>query len=207
MLACLLLAGACTTKNEVPQPVVDTARVDALRTQLIALQQQVLGAQQTTTNDSLTLTQLQAEIALLKGYLQKSVSYTVTVSSFLFKPLSGAKVEVSQGGKVVSATTGSNGSATFSGLYAGIITATVDLNAFARLVFRADIRNQFDGASVYSTNSQVLMIPLLGTGQTGGTAQADSCMTTQYWKLYANYNMVDDTLGGPRCLRLKWVQL
>lgn len=192
MLACLLLAGyACTTKNEIPQPVVDTARVDALRTQLIALQQQVLGAEQAAANDSLTITQLQAEIARLQADLQKSVSYTVTVNSFLFKPLAGATVKLSQGGKVVSATTASNGSATFSGLYAGIITATVDLNGFARLVFRADIRNDFDGTAVYSTNSLVLMIPL------GGTAQADSCMTTQYWKLYANYNMVDDTLGGP----------
>jgi hypothetical protein len=83
-------------------------------------------------------------------------------------------------------------------LYAGIITATVDLAGFARLVFRADIRNNIDGASAYSANSQVLMIPLAGLGQAGGTAQADSCMTTQYWKLYANYNMVDDTLGGPQ---------
>jgi hypothetical protein len=64
------------------------------------------------------------------------------------------------------------------------------LNGFARLVFRADIRNTYDGATTYSTNSQVLMLPL------GGTTQADSCMTTQYWKLYANYTMVDDTLGG-----------
>jgi len=192
MLICLLLASyACTTKNEVPQPVVDTARVDALRTELIALQQKVLGAQQTTSNDSLNLTQLQAEIAQLKAYLTKTVSYTVTVSSFLFKPLAGATVKLSQGGKIVSGTTSSAGSTTFSGLYAGIVTATVDLNGFARLVFRADIRNTYDDASAYSTNSQVLMIPL------GGTAQADSCMTTQYWKLYANYNMIDDTLGGP----------
>jgi hypothetical protein len=192
MLVCLLLAGnACTTKNEVPQPVVDTARVDALRTQLIALQQQVLGAQQVTSNDSLTLTQLQAEIAQLQGYLSKTVSYTITVNSFLHKPLPGAAVKLSQGGKIVSGTTTSAGNTTFSGLYAGIVTVTVDLNGFARLVFRADIRNDIDGATVYSTNSQVLMIPL------GGTPKADSCMTTQYWKLYANYNMVDDTLGGP----------
>jgi|GEM_PF-6058503 len=192
LLASLLIAFyACTTKNEVPQPVVDTARVDALRTQLIALQQQVLGAQQTTSKDSLTLSQLQAEIAQLQAYLQRTVSYTVTVNSFLFKPLGGATVKLSQGGKIVSATTASNGNATFAGLYAGIITATVDLTGFARLVFRADIRNNIDGASAYSTNSKVLMIPL------GGTPQADSCMTVQYWKLYANYNMVDDTLGGP----------
>jgi hypothetical protein len=107
-------------------------------------------------------------------------------------PLSGATVKLSQGGTIASATTDSNGSATFTGLYAGVITATVDLGGFARLVFRADIRNNVDGANVYSTNSQVLMIPL------GGTAQADACMTTQYWKLYANYNIIDDTLGGPQ---------
>src|SRR6478735_9732600 len=159
----LLAFYACTTKNEVPQPVVDTTRVDALRTELMALQQKVLGAQQTTSNDSLTLTQLQNEINKLKAYLVKTVSYTVNVSSFLFKPLSGAKVEVSQGGKIVSGTTTSSGSTTFNGLYAGIITGTVDLNGFARLVFRADIRNNYDGASAYSTNSQVLMIPLGGT--------------------------------------------
>ena len=198
LLVCLLLAlHGCTTKNEVPQPVVDTARVDALRTQLIALQQQVLGAQKAAANDSLTLAQLQAEIAKLQSDLLKSVSYTVNVSSFLFKPLRGATVEVSQGGKIVSGTTASNGSTTFSGLYAGIITATVDLPGFARLVFRADIRNNYDAASAYSTTSQVLMLPVAGTGQPGGTTQADSCMTTQYWKLYANYTMVDDTLGGP----------
>lgn len=189
----LLAFYACTTKNEVPQPVVDTTRVDALRTELMALQQKVLGAQQTTSNDSLTLTQLQAEITKLKAYLSKTVSYTVNVSSFLFKSLSGAKVEVSQGGKIVSGTTTSSGSTTFNNLYAGIITATVDLNGFARLVFRADIRNKVDDASSYSTTSQVLMLPL------GGTNQADSAMTLQYWKLYANYNMVDDTLGGADC--------
>jgi hypothetical protein len=100
-LACLLLAlFACTTKNEVPQPVVDTARVDALRAQLIVLQQQVLGAQQKTSSDSLSVTQLQAEIAQLQAYLQRTVSYTVTVNSFLFKPLAGATVKLSQGGKL-----------------------------------------------------------------------------------------------------------
>ena len=192
LLASLLLACyACTTKNEVPQPVVDTARVDALRTQLVALQLQVLGAQQKTSNDSLSVTQLQAEIAQLQAYLQRTVSYTVTVNSFLYKPLAGATVKLSQGGKIVNGTTTSSGSTTFTGLYAGVITGTVDLNGFARLVFRADIRNNIDGASAYSTNSKVLMIPL------GGTPQADSCMTVQYFKLYANYTMVDDTLGGP----------
>src|SRR6185369_111222 len=91
---CLLFAFyACTTKNEVPQPVVDTARVDALRTELMALQQKVLGAQQTTSNDSLTLSQLQNEITMLKAYLTRSVSYTVNVSSYLFKPLNGAIVK------------------------------------------------------------------------------------------------------------------
>ncbi len=79
---------------------------------------------------------------------------------------------------------------TFGNLYSGIITATVDLTGFARLVFRADIRNTIDNAASYSTTTQVLMLPL------GGTAQADSCMTTQYWKLFANYSMIDDTLGG-----------
>src|SRR6185369_7782634 len=136
MHAILLFAFyACTTKNEVPQPVVDTARVDALRTELMALQQKVLGAQQTTSNDSLTLTQMQAEITKLKAYLSKTVSYTVTVNSFLFKPLSGATVKLSQGGKIVSATTTSGGTVSFNNLYARIITATVDLNGFARLVF------------------------------------------------------------------------
>jgi hypothetical protein len=193
LLVCLLLAFyGCTTKNEVPQPVVDTQRVDALRAQLITLQQQVLGAQQETTSDSLSLTQLQAQIAALEADLQKSVSYTVKVASFLFKPLSGATVKLSQGGKIVSGTTASDGTTTFTGLYAGIITATVDLAGFARLVFRADIRSSYN-ASTYSALSQVLMLPL------GGTAQADSAMTIQYWKLYANYSIVDDTLGGALC--------
>jgi hypothetical protein len=191
--ACLLFAFyACTTKNEVPQPVVDTARVDALRTELMALQQKVLGAQKTTSSDSLSITQLQTEIATLKAYLERIVSYTVDVNSFLFQPLSGATVELSQGGKIISGKTSSAGSVTFANLYAGVVTVTVDLTGFARLVFRADIRNNIDDASLYSTTSKVLMLPL------GGTTQADSCMTIQNWKLYANYTMVDDTLGGPQ---------
>ncbi len=91
VLACLLTAFyACTTKNEIPTPVVDTARVDALRTQLLALQQQVLGAQQATANDSLSIAQLQAQIAQLQADLQHMVSYTVQVSSFLKSAIKGS---------------------------------------------------------------------------------------------------------------------
>jgi len=186
----LALAQACTTKNEIPQPVEDTARVDALRAQLLTLQQQVFGVQQSAAADSLSLAQLQALIAQLQANLQRTVAFSVMVKSFLLQPLAGATVVVSQGGKIVSATTSANGIATFNNLYAGVITATVDLTGFARLVLRADIRNTADDAPAYSTTSQVLMLPL------GGTSQADSCMTTPYWKLYANYSMVDDTLGG-----------
>src|SRR5882757_3019651 len=178
VLTLMLLAFyGCTTKNEVPQPVVDNQRVDELRTQLVTLQQQVLGAQLTASQDSLngTLTsaQIAAKIKELQAYLQKSVSYTVTVGTFTYQPLSGATIKLTQGGAIVSATTASDGTATFSNLYAGIITATVDLGGFARLVYRADIRNTWDGASAYSAASTVLMLP------TGGTPQSDAAMTTQ----------------------------
>src|SRR6267378_4002417 len=105
VVALMLFAfSGCTTKNEIPQPVVDTQHVDALRQQLIDLQQKVLGAQQTEAQDSLnlalTMAQVQAKIAELQADLLKTVSYTVQVGSFTFLPLSGATVKLTQGGKI-----------------------------------------------------------------------------------------------------------
>lgn len=180
---------ACSDK-ETPQPVEDTARVDALRTELRSLQEEVLGKQAEYSSDSLTKKELEAEIAALNEMYAKVVDYSVTVTDLQGNILPDAEVKLTQGGKVVSATTNSGGIATFEALHGGIISASVKLNGFATLTYSADIRD-YNTPDSYSGASHVSLIP------TGGTPASEKGMFTINLDLYANYTTVDDTLGGP----------
>ncbi len=195
VLALMLFAFyGCTTKNETPQPIVDQTAKASLQDQYNTLAAQVLGAQSQASIDSLAAVlsadQLKAAIAEFNANLNTKVNYSVQVLTFPGNPLP-ATVEISQGGKIVSATASAQGLANFSGLYAGRVIATVDYPGFTRLVFRADIRNPYS-STTYSTTTSVRMLPL------GGTAKSDSAMTVQRVRLWANYSIVDDTLGGPQ---------
>jgi len=181
---------ACTSKKEVPQPVVDTQRLDQLRQELRDLQVTVLGNASNYSQDSLSYSQLLAQINMLQAQYAKNVTYSVVVSDYQDNLLSGVTVKVSQAGAVISQTTSATGVATFPGLNGGIISATADLTGFARLVFRADIRNT-NTDQTYSAASSVLMLP------TGGTPASDANMSTLNINLYANFTTVNDTLGGP----------
>jgi len=63
----LLVFQACTSKKETPQPVVDTQRLDQLRQELRDLQIKVLGNASTYAQDSLTYSQLLAQIKILQA--------------------------------------------------------------------------------------------------------------------------------------------
>ena len=186
----LLVFQACTSKKETPQPVVDTQRIDQLRQELRDLQVKVLGDASTYSQDSLSYSQLLAQISMLQSQYAKNVTYSVVVSDYQDNLLSGVTVKVSHAGAVISQTTSATGVATFPGLNGGIISATADLTGFARLVFRADIRNT-NTDQTYSAASNVLLLPL------GGTPASDAGMSTLNINLYANFTTVDDTLGGP----------
>ncbi|HMI65339.1 MAG TPA: hypothetical protein VK517_04850, partial [Cyclobacteriaceae bacterium] len=58
---------ACTSKKEVPQPVVDTQRLDQLRQELRDLQVTVLGNASNYSQDSLSYSQLLAQINMLQA--------------------------------------------------------------------------------------------------------------------------------------------
>ena len=186
----LFVFQACVSKKEVPQPVVDTQRLDQLRQELKDLQTKVLGDASVYTQDSLTYSQLLVQIAILQAQYTKSVTYSVIVSDYQGNFLPGATVKVSQAGAVVSQTTSASGVATFAGLNGGIISATAELTGFSRLVFKADIRN-YNVDHAYSAASNVLLLP------TGGTPASDVGMSTFNINLYANFTTVNDTLGGP----------
>jgi hypothetical protein len=186
----LFVFHACTSKKEVPQPVVDTQRLDQLRQELRDLQIKVLGNAATYSRDSLTYNQLVLQISALQAQYAKHVTYSVIVSDYQGNILPGATVKVTQAGAVISQTTSASGVATFTGLNGGIIGATADLTGFARLAFRADIRN-YNTDQAYSAASNVLMLPL------GGTPASDAAMSTININLYANFTTVNDTLGGP----------
>jgi hypothetical protein len=195
LLALLCAAGllafqACTSKKEVPQPVVDSQRLDQLRKELKDLEIKVLGNAATYSRDSLTYTQLVLQISALQAQYAKQVTYSVIVSDYQGNFLPGVTVKVSQAGAVIVQTTSASGVATFTGINGGIIGATADLMGFARLVFRADIRN-YNTDQAYSAASNVLMLPL------GGTPASDAGMSTLNINLYANFTTVNDTLGGP----------
>ena len=170
--------------------MVDTQRLDQLRQELRDLQIKVLGDAATYSQDSLTYDQLVLQVNALIAQYAKSVTYSVIVADYQGNYLSGVTVKVSQAGAVISQTTSASGVATFAGLNGGIISATADLAGFARLVYRADIRN-YDADQAYSATSNVLMLPL------GGTPASDAAMSTVNINLYANFTTVNDTLGGP----------
>jgi hypothetical protein len=186
----LLVFQACTSKKEIPQPVVDTQRVDQLRQELRDLQIKVLGNATTYSRDSLTYDQLVLQVNALLAQYAKHVTYSVIAGDYQGNSLAGVTVKVSQAGAVISQTTSASGVATFTGLNGGIISATAELAGFARLVFRADIRN-YNTDQAYSAASTVLMLPL------GGTPASDAGMITVNINLYANFTTVNDTLGGP----------
>jgi hypothetical protein len=186
----LFFLHGCTAKKEIPQPVVDTQRLDQLREEYRNLQATVLGNTSAYLNDSLTYTQLQAQITALELQLAKKVSYSVIVGDYQGNLLSGATVKVSQAGTITSQTTSTSGVATIPNLNGGIISATVELAGFARLVYRADIRN-YNTDQAYSVSTKVLLLPM------GGTAASDLGMSTFNVNLYANFTTPNDTLGGP----------
>src|SRR6267378_1178497 len=86
----LLAFQACTSKKEVPQPVVDTQRLDQLRQELRDLQIKVLGNAATYSRDSLTYNQLVLQISALQAQYAKHVTYSVIVSDYQGNILPGA---------------------------------------------------------------------------------------------------------------------
>lgn len=179
---------ACSDK-ETPQPVEDTARLDALRAELRALRSQVLGLQGDYTTDSLTEKSLTAEIKRLNSVFSKTVQYTINVTDLQGNNLADANVKVTQAGAIVTAKTDANGLAKFDGLHGGNIAATVDAAGFATLIYTADIAD-YDTETAYTASSRVALIPV------GGSAAADKGLYTLNLKLWANYTTQDDTLGG-----------
>jgi len=181
---------ACSDK-ETPQPVVDNARLDALRTELRGLQEEVLASQATYSADSLSEKQLLAEIKTLNAQLEKKVTYQVNVTDLQGNSLADANVTLTQGGAVKATKTDANGYVTFEDLHGGIISASVDLAGFASLIYTADIRD-YDTQTSYTGSSHVSLIPV-----DGSVAAAAKGMFTINLDLYANYDVQDDTLGGP----------
>src|SRR6267378_2715729 len=96
----LLVFQACTSKKEIPQPVVDTQRVDQLRQELRDLQIKVLGNAVTYSKDSLTYDQLVKQVNALLAQYAKHVTYSVIVGDYQGNYLSGVTVKVSQAGAV-----------------------------------------------------------------------------------------------------------
>ena len=180
---------ACSDK-ETPQPVEDTARVDALRIELRDLRTQVLGLDAQATSLELTEKELKAEIEKLNSVYAKVVTYTVVVTDLQGNNLTGATVKLTQDGAVKSATTDANGLATFAGVHGGNVSASVEATGFAKLIFRAEVAD-YSANTSYAANSHVSLIPV------GGSAAADAGMATVNLDLYVNYTTVDDTLGGP----------
>jgi len=180
---------ACSDK-ETPQPVEDSARVDQLRDELRSLQQQVLASQATYSADSMNEASLTAEIKKLNAIYAKSVTYTVVVTDLQGNNLADANVKVTQAGVVATAKTDANGIAKFDNMHGGIIAGSADLNGFATLIFTADIRDGNSGSS-YAASSRVSLLPL------GGTPASEKGMYTLNLDVFADYTVLDDTLGGP----------
>jgi hypothetical protein len=188
-MASLVLFYTSCSEKEVPNPVEDTQRIDALRNELRTLQEKIYGEQ--LANDLLTaeaedlnalIEDLEAEIATLEAIYNQAVTYTVIAIDNLGNPIPGASVTVNQDGALVTKTTGNDGSIQIENVRAGTVAAVVSAAGYSTVNYYATLAF----AQTAGVNTRVVMIPKTSTNNT--------YLLKGY--LYANTNLANDTAGG-----------
>lgn len=186
LVASLLVYTGCKEK-ETPVPTENTARIDALRQELLNLQQQVLG--QTNNENSQKIEkallegdvkELQAEITKLKAEQARSITYTIYATDLQGVFQAGAEVSIVVNGAVTKKTTDTEGKAVFEGVRSGVVSGFVKTANFTSANFTASVA--FGGDFV---STKVPLLPLAGGANT----------FTVEGKLYADLSDADDNLN------------